>query len=284
MADDILHQGPTAEVAPVEEVQPSTEAPNEGVADGTGAPAQEQETEAQAAERIVQERRVRQQRAAKNQEAAFARLAAKNDELTRALMEAVKRGSPQQSQPEAPADKAPSREDFDSWEAYEDARVEYKLEQKLAKQTEKQAKELAELIQRSQAQQREQSLHSEHVQRTVEFARSVPDFEAVTDRDDIEVPPAAVEAIKSVPNGPAVVYAMGRDPSLAYRLQNMGPTQQAAFVGQISASLMQRNLEVSQAPAPGKPVGTRSASAPTLETANYDEFVKLRRKQIAARR
>jgi hypothetical protein len=105
----------------------------------------------------------------------------------------------------------------------------------------------------------------------------------VTDRDDIIVPPDAADAIKNVPNGPEVIYAMGKEPALAQRLQSMTPNQQAAFVGQLSAALLMRPAQVSKAPAPGKPVGGNSSPVTDLSKMPYDDFVKARRKQIAAR-
>jgi DNA polymerase III gamma/tau subunit len=283
MSDDVLHNGPTA--APVEVAQPSKEGTsNEVLADGTGAPAQEQESEEAKAERIVQERKVRQERSRRNQEAAFARLASKNDELTQALMEAVKRGNPQQAQPTAP-DKAPAREDYQSWEDYEDARLDWKYEQKTKAKEASAAQDLQRIIAEAQRHEANQRLSHSHAERVQDFASRVPDFEDVTNRDDITVPDGAATAIQHAPNGPEIIYELGRNPEIAARLNRMNGVEQALFVGQLSAALMSRVSQVSKAPAPGNPVGSRSSPATSLEAAtNYDDFVRLRRKQIAARR
>ena len=286
MSDEIFHQAPTAPAAEsAAVVQPSTEVIQQDNAEGTGASEQVAETEQQAAERIVQERRVRQQRAAKNQEAAFRRLADKNDALTAALMDAVRKGTPQQAPVADNTDKAPRREDFETWEAYEDARVDWRVETKARQANEKQVRELAQLLERSQREQQQTSLITQHAQRNAEFAKYVPDFADVTDRPDVEVPGPASEAIMELPNSPAVLYAIGKDPSLAEAMHGMRPFQQAAFVGQISAALMQRSPQVSQAPPPGTPVGSRSSAPLTLETATkYEDFVRIRRNQIAQKR
>lgn len=281
MSDDILHQAPMAPAAtPAEVVQPSTEVAQPSGTEGTGASEQVAETEAQAAERIVKERQIRQQRAAKNQEAAFRRLADKNDALTAALMDAVRKGTPQQTPVVDNTDKAPRREDFDTWEAYEDARVDWRVETKARQANEKQVRELAQLLERSQREQQQTSLITQHAQRNTEFAKHVPDFADVTDRPDVEIPGPASEAIMELPNSPAVLYAIGKDPSLAEAMHNMRPFQQAAFVGQISAALMQRSPQISQAPPPGTPVGSKSTSTPSLATASYADYVKMRRKGV----
>lgn len=281
MSDDVFHTMPTGET--VEVAQPSTEADPQGdVAEGTGA-SESVESEQQAAERIVQERQVRQRRAQHNQRAAFERLARERDEFKAALLSQVEqRRAPEPVQ--APVDRAPRRDDFSTWEEYEDARLDWRFELKTKATQEKQARELANYLQHAQRQQQDEQLTSAHGQRVAEFAKAVPDFAEVTDRDDVEIPNAAAEAIKNMPNSPQIVYAIGRDETLAHRMRDMTATQQAAFVGQLSAALMYQRPQVSKAPAPGVPVGGRSSPSPSLETANYDEFVKLRRKQIAARR
>lgn len=283
MSDEILHQGPTGPAPePAEVAQPSTEA-TEVAADGTGAPAQEvAETEAQAAERIVQERKVRQERARRNQEAAFQRLAKERDEYRQIALEAARnRVAPQAP---APAEEGPpSRDKYERWEDYEAALVAYQVDQKLSAHQKKQAAEVAAAMERIQREQHQQTLIQSHAARNAEFAKQVPDFDEVTARDDIEISEAASESIMSVPNGPAVLYEIGRQPELAERMARMTPYQQAAFVGQISASLMARTPQVSKAPAPGTPVGGKSPAPTRLEDLPYDEFVKARRKQIAAR-
>ena len=77
--------------------------------------------------------------------------------------------------------------------------------------------------------------------------------------------------------------AIGQDPTLAGRMHRMTPLQQAAFVGQISAALAARVPQISKAPAPGEPVSGKSTAPVTLENADFDDFVKIRRRQIAQR-
>lgn len=277
MSDDILHQAPTAPAADLAAVaQPSAVSE----ADGTGAPAQE--AESAAAERIVQERKVRQERARRNQEAAFQRLAKERDEYRQIALEAARRNSAP-SQPVVDENAPPSRDKYERWEDYEAALVAHQVDQKLSVHQRKQAEAVAQAMERMQREQHTQALASAHAERVAQFARSVPDFEEVTSRDDLTFSAEASEAIMSVPNNGRLLYEFGRDDALYARFSRLTPTQQATFIGQMSASLMQAP-RVSKAPAPGTPVGGKSPASGRLEDMSYEDFVKARRKQIAARR
>lgn len=264
---------PAPAAAPAEGVQPDQ------ITDGTGAPVQAAETDAQVAEREAQQRRD----TARNNRESYVRRVERDRDRAMALAEQL--ASNRQPQPQAPtpqAEKAPRREDFQTWEDYEDARVDHRFNQRAKTESEQQAKNLTELLQRAHQEQSEQQLHGQHMQRVNAFAQQVPDFDEVTARDDVVVPGPASEAIKHMPNSPMVLYAIGRDPSLAARMHQMNPTQQAAFVGQISAALTLRPAQVSRAPAPGTPVGGRSGpSGGTPATASdyYDSITKGRGKK-----
>lgn len=283
MSDDILHQAPTAPAPSAEVVQPSTEAP-QGVAEGTGASEQAAETEQQRQARASQAGRDLAEQRKRNQQNAFARLSKERDELQRALIEiASNRGGPAQPQAPIPGDDAPKRESFDSYEAWIEAKAEYRAEKKAGEAVMKRLQEVAAEAQKVQRQQEGHALVQQHVSRLEAFAKTNPDFDEVTARDDIVIPPFASQKIASMGNGPAILYAIGRDPSIAFELQRRDPADQALYLGELSASLRLRPPQVSQAPAPGTPVGGKSSAAPTLETADYDTFVKLRRAQIAKR-
>lgn len=278
MSDDILHQAPTGPAPSAEVAQPSTEAPT-GVAEGTGASEQAAETEQQRQARASQAGRDLAERRKQNQQNAFMRLQQQNEELTRAL---IARQQPQAA-PQVPSDDAPKRESFDSYEAWIEAKAEYRADKRATETVMKQLQQVASEAQRVQRQQEGHALLQQHVSRVGAFAKQTPDFDSVTDRDDVVIPSFASEEIASMEDGPAILYAIGRDPSIAMQLQQMAPRQQARYLGQLSASLRLRPPQVSQAPAPGTPVGGKSSAAPSLENADYDTFVKMRRAQIAKR-
>ncbi len=241
------------------------------ITDGTGAPEQVAETPEQIAEKSANERK---EKARANRESYVRRLERDRDramDLAADLARQRSQVAPQAVTP--PSDsKPPRREDFQTWEDYEDARVDYRFEQRAQKDAAKQGEEFTQLLTKAQQEHQEQQLQGAHMQRVADFARTVPDFEDVTDREDVVIPRAAADAIRHMPNSPLLLYAIGKEPELAERLQRMNPTQQAAFVGQISAVLSQRPANVSKAPAPGTPVGRGGSPETSLSGSTQDQY------------
>lgn len=284
--DDVLHQAPTAPAAePIAEVvQPSTEgavAP----AEGTGVSGQVAETPEQQQQRESRERQEREETARRNQRAAWERVTRQRDEAIETALALARKAMGQQEQaPQVPQPAGPPRVDqFERYEDYEAARIAWMVDQRVQQRDAQRQAELAQRVAQAQQQSYQEQLARDHGERVAKFAKQVPDFDRVVDRDDIVVPDHASEAIMNLPNGPQILYAIGQDPSLAGRMHRMTPLQQAAFVGQISAALAAQGPQISKAPAPGEPVSGKSTAPVTLENASYDEFVKIRRRQIAQR-
>lgn len=285
MSDDILHQGPagpapeTAEVVQPENV--------EQTAEGTGASEPAAETPEAKAEREGREAKVRRERAWRSQREAMKRMADRSDRLEQQNQQLIQqilsgRNGEQQQQPQQPShDGPPKREQFENYEDYVDARAEYKAEQK----TRAFFENLSQQAQAARQQQEAQSIDGGHFSRIQEYAQKNPEFSEVMENEDVIVNPIGSEIIKRMADSPAILHAIHREPAIAEHLNRMAPAEQSMYLGQLSAVLRLRPpQQISQAPAPGNPVGSKSSSPVTLETANYDEFVKLRRKQIAARR
>lgn len=286
MDNEVLHQAPNgpAPSEPAEAVQPSTEgaqAPSEG----TGVSEQVAETPEQQQQRESHERRQREETAQRNQRAAWERVTRQRDEAIETALALARKamGQAEQPPPEAQQYGPPRVDQFDRYEDYEAARIAWLVDQRVQQRDAVRQAELSQRVAQAQQQSYQEQLAREHGSRVEKFAKQTPDFDRVVDRDDIVVPDHASEAIMHLPNGPAILYAIGQDPSLAARMHRMSPLQQAAFVGQISAALAARGPQISKAPAPGEPVSGKSTAPVTLENANYDEFVKIRRRQIAQR-
>lgn len=286
MSDDILHQGPTAPAADnAEVVQPENV---ETTAEGTGASEQvAEETPEQKVEREGREAKVRRERAWRSQREAMKRMADRSERLERQNQELIQQliarqgGNQQQPQQPAQSDGVPKREQFENYEDYIDARAEWKANQQTRTYFENLNKQAQEMRQQQEA----QAVDHGHYTRIQEYAQKNPEFSEVMENEDIVVNPVASEIIKRMADSPAILHAIHREPAIADHLNRMAPAEQSMYLGQLSAVLRLRpTQQISQAPAPGTPVGSKSSSPVTLETANYDEFVKLRRKQIAARR
>lgn len=286
MTDEVLHQAPTAPAADsnAEAVQPRTEgavAP----AEGTGASEPVAETPEQQQQRESHERRQREETAQRNQRAAWERVTRQRDEAIETALALARKAmggqeqTPSVQQPNGP----PQVEQFGRYEDYEAARIAWLVDQRVQQRDAQRQAELAQRVAQAQQQSYQEQLARDHEERVAKFAKQTPDFDKVVDRDDIVVPDHASEAIMNLPNGPEILYAIGHDPTLAGRMHRMTPLQQAAFVGQISAALAAQGPQISKAPAPGEPVSGKSTAPVTLESASYDDFVKIRRRQIAQR-
>lgn len=98
--------------------------------------------------------------------------------------------------------------------------------------------------------------------------------------------PAFMRAIVTVPNGHKVVAQLADNPDSLPALLRMDPVEMAAELGRIGAELTPpKPRRVSQAPAPGAPVGGRAVPEPSLYDPNLSmkEWSKLYDKQIAAK-
>ena len=256
---------------------------DEPQADSTGEPAKVEETDEQRAERIMTERRVRQERAQRKINARFGELTDTIKQQQRIIEQLA--GKPAQPAQPANVDAAPRREDFDSYDEWLRADARYVARQEAQQLARQHQETLTRQQQQALAQLQRVHLAQTFSQRVATFAKTNADFAEVMD-SDVDIGADAAEALMEMDDAPAVMLVLHKQPELAERLKHASPRMQGVILGQISASLKSRPPQTSQAPAPGAPVGARpSAPAKTLETAvDYDEFVKLRRKQIAARR
>jgi len=104
-----------------------------------------------------------------------------------------------------------------------------------------------------------------------------------------ELPPivgtAAFDAIMdSGERAPDILNYLAINPVKAHEIAALSPIAQAKEVGRIEAAIASGRL-VSNAPPPPQAIGSGGGSAPKDPSQmNYDEFVRFRRKQIAARR
>lgn len=150
----------------------------------------------------------------------------------------------------------PSRDQFEDFEAYLEARSEYRADAKLA------ARDLR--LAAAQRQQQIESKGAELAQKATQavekFASSVPDYEEVTSRLDFSPPPAMLTAILDSDEAGALFYALGQNPEEARRIASMrDPVAIAKAIGRIEAGLVQPP-QITNAPAPAKTVGSSRAS------------------------
>lgn len=259
-------------------------------ADAAGASG-EAETDEQREQRLQQAARTLNEERKRTRDNTARRLQDDRDEwrnLAKQLAAERQQPAPQQRQNEAP--RAPTKEfnpetgkPFTDYEDYVEARATWRARQEVQQALTQKLQEAAEQSQRLQAMHENQSVAQQHAARNRAFARSVPDFEEITNRDDIEVPPAAAEAIKRLPNGPAVVYAIGKWPEIEQTMNNMGPLEQVVYVGQLSSWLASNmNPQISNSAPAGRHVGGRPAAADTPPS-DTEAYMKWANKKFGRR-
>jgi hypothetical protein len=166
--------------------------------------------------------------------------------------------APRQQQP-AP----PRREDFTDIETYFERRAEYAAEQK--------ARQMFDSLQRNAAAEQQQAAERANALALAQSfqskmdasAKAYPDFKRVVLEEGAHVPVGnAAVALAQSENPAGVMIYLAQNPERAERIAQMHPVSAAREIGKIEASLTKP--QVSNAPPPGRPNGSRpSASAVT---------------------
>lgn len=222
-----------------------------------------------------------------------------------ALRESVAKPQTQPNRPPA-TNARPVVANFNSFEQYVDALVDWSTGQRLDQQKQ------TELVQAEQERVREVF---DTYNNAAQSARvKYDDFEDVVGRKDLKIPQSAQLAIIEAGEiGPDIAYYLGKHPDLCHELADMSPMRAVAKIGQIEAAIQgtggkqqgiarapvaSRNLNsnrpqdsvstnrkpVTSAPAPIAPVGgSSSKSAVPLAELPYRDYKRLRDQEERAR-
>lgn len=194
------------------------------------------------------------------------RLTREKYELQQQIEELRKGPGPQAAKPEA----EPKVEDFKTIAEYEDAKIAYKVDQRIK------AREIEET--RKAQEDHVKSVLAEHNRRIAEAIEVHPDYEEVRDAlGNTEIQAAAYFAIPEQPNSAEVVYYLGKNPDVVEELNRMSPTAAAARIGRISAMLERpqspTTKPVSRISAPLRTVGGSAVPvATTPDKMSYREY------------
>lgn len=143
----------------------------------------------------------------------------------------------------------PPPEQFESVEAYAEARAQALVEQR--------------------EQQRRQSELAESYHDKEEEARGkYDDFEQVAYNPRLPITDMMAQTIQSSDVGPDIAYFLGSNPKEATRIAHLSPYLQAKEIGRIEAKLADNPpvKKVSSAPAPFIPVTARNSGSPVYDT------------------
>lgn len=193
------------------------------------------------------------------------------------------------SRPAPVEDKGPPNpDDFKTVAEYTDALTDYKLEKKLAEYRDNEAV-------RTQ-QQAAAKIKAEFSQRIAATMKEIPDFEEVTSRVDVDVPPHIAQHIIESDMGPLLGYHLAKHPEERERLFKLSPIRAVAELGKLEMKLEKpakteaekpdsRVTSISKAPTPITPLDGKSTPVQKDPAKmNFQELRAWDKEQRAARR
>lgn len=198
----------------------------------------------------------------------------------RAMREAAERQLQERQPPEPEAsprgEGRPTPNQFETYDQYVEALSDWKVEQRLL--------EVGRMSQEART-RAEAARQAEEVRsKLAPAAEKYEDFEDVVLRDDLPITRDMAEAILELGGtGHDVAYYLGTHPKEADRISKLGRIAQLKEIDKIATTLASPP-EPTKVPPPIKPNEGSGAVEVRLEEADYDDFVKIRRRQIAARR
>lgn len=186
----------------------------------------------------------------------------------KAYRETLERFAPQQ-QPQVPQNyDRPARDKFASDDDWVEAVTDWKLE-----------KRDREVQQHQQAKQ-QQSVASKTESIYAE-AQKIPGFDREA-FDELPLTPAIASALIDSEVSARLMAHLAANPEETERIAGLSPARQAAEIGKLELSITSAP-KTSKAPPPIKPVGGNGSAGKDIFTSDYDDFVKLRRQQLAKR-
>ena len=225
------------------------------------------------------------------------------DELTRRAMEAERRADllletqramlarEQPKPPEPPQEAQPPREEDypGDYRAFLRAEAEFTA-RKATGDLLRSDREARDEQQRQRYEQAQSQQHMRQVgavlgsfqDRADAFAKEAPDYDqAVQGLADVEIGPhnaAMVQTLLLRPDSAKVLYHLGKNPGIADQISRLPPALQGSAVGEFAASL-RHAPQPSNAPPPGRPVGSRSAGSSAAPAGSMDDYAAWRQRQ-----
>jgi len=179
------------------------------------------------------------------------------------------------TKPENLPTAAPKAEDFETYDEYQDALVEWKVEQKLAKRQEE--------VDSVSAQDDLSYFRDETNDRGREM---YSDYDAIALSDQVPITQPMIEILQDCDNPESIVYYLGKNIKDATAISRMSPTQAARAIGiienKVAAQLKANPIipggnkpvkkTVSQAPEPIKPTGSGNVIGKDPEKMTQAEY------------
>lgn len=212
----------------------------------------------------------RERKAAEARAYERARLELENQQLREAL------GQPRGNQPtNQGTGERPRPENFKDWDAYNEALVDWKVDQRESKKAEAAKKERSSESFNSYANEVRQTL--------AKGSEQYEDFEEAITAPGVVFTDAMVDAVIRTEKPADVAYYLGTHPEESQRIGALPLAAQVREIDKIAATLAKPPAP-SKAPEPIKPnAGSAAGVEQTLESTanNYQDWLKVRRRQLA---
>lgn len=169
-----------------------------------------------------------------------------------------------QPKAETPADGAPKREDFESYEDFvrADARHHARIEAAAATAAalEKHSKAQEESKTTAARETEQQKVEKQFLERRAAAEKELPDYREVIEDWEPKLPDSVVDLIVRLEDGPLITYHMAKNPALEAQFRDSPAHMHGILLGQLLATLKGSTKE-SAAPKPGKPVTGKVAAS-----------------------
>lgn len=180
-----------------------------------------------------------------------------------------------------PPDPRPTREQHDDPDAYDEALIEWSSRRAASAAVES---ETQKRVQAEQAREQE-TIRTGWETRRAQAIIDMPDYAEIAESPDVQISVAMAHSIITAPDGPKLAYHLGKHPEDAARIAKLPPALAVFEMGLLSAHLQTKMApEVSKAPAPVKPLGSRSAAlrkSPNEES--MEEYAARRNRELRAK-
>ncbi len=175
--------------------------------------------------------------------------------------------------PPLPPAQPPRQEDFQTYEAYDEALFDWRFQQRVARERAESIKTEQERQQRDQ-QERARTWAEQGTEKYPDFARIALD-------ETLKITPFMAQGLQDSEVGHDIAYYLGKNPKEAARIAKLPPITQVREIGRLEIKIQTpKQRETTAAPAPTRPVGGNEAPSVKLEDMTYEQYRAYRLKQL----
>lgn len=275
MSDEVSADATATEtestVETVDQTEETTEVIAESEEKSSEEKAEDEETKRQASERTKRRREQRAKAAARREREARIE-AEKRAEYYRGLAEARASSEPQEN-------AKPQADDFESYDEYLDAVVDWKLAQAGTKEEEQAP--AAKPESKPDAQPEPEEFKSFREAGTKKYGEDFEEMMEAARNQEFAASELMVNAMLTEEVGPDLAMHFYDNPDEALRVSQLPPLKQAMELNKVAESLKtQPEKKISQAPDPIKPEKGSSVRDVDLSKVDTEEYIARRRKQL----